>query len=1571
MDHCDIVGIGASAGGIPALRDLVSKIPDTSGLAYAVVLHLSQDQPSHLDELLRSWSDLPVKRAEHGDAPVPDTIYVCPEGYRVEVDHGTFRLDACVGPNRQRNTIDLFFSSLAKSFGRNACGVVLSGAGSDGTNGIREIKAADGVVFVQNNATARFSSMPESAFATGLVDFALPPEEIPAKILEIRENRDAVEARMGVALALQDGIHGRLPEVLSFLSEPSGRAFSGYKPGTLVRRIARRMALLRAETVEAYLERLSTDPDEAGALERDFMIGVTRFFRDSQSFDLMAHKALEALFARDRPGFRVWVPGCSTGEEVYSLAMLITEKAEARGDRRPWKIFGTDIDMAGLRTAREGIYSEAELSALDPTRRARYLSGQDGPQRMATQLREMCAFAPHNLLLDPPFSNLDMISCRNVLIYLDAASQDELTARFHYALAPAGYLWLGMSEALDRNADYFELIDRTARLYRRNDTAEARVGLLSGLRSAGRLRPVSLVDGKTDRMESRAPPTLEQKVEGAFLRGHAGPFAALDRTGGVVYVSEAMAGLVQPRAGAVHTSIEEFLTPPLRMPVREALGRHLARGVSEQDAGDTVLRDVLVPGAEDTTVWDIRVSDMAGDRGLMLLSLSAVRPRIVEDVPPATAPAADGAKSAARSGAQPDRATEVELLRRQLQALKRDRETAEQELRAANEELLSMNEELQSFNDELESNREELQSVNEELETINAELREANARLLTANSDLQNLLESTSVPTLFLNSQSQVRRYTPNMTRLFSLQARDLGRSIHDLTMHLDYPSLRGDIEQVQSSFTPKTREVTLPEDARVLEARITPYVSVDSKVDGVVISFVDITERKSTEMRLAEHAVRLAAQNAELSAIYDQAPLGLGLVDTEHHFVRVNDALARMNGVPASDHLGKTVAQIIPLASDRVTPLIARVLETGEPIVGEKILIETPMAPGELRHFIADYFPVALNSAPFGVAVFVREVTAEVELRNKLEAREIQMRQFFDGMPTAVAAFEGPQHALIYCNEAFRMAFAGVSDPADGASQAPAASLREALDEVYRGEWPELLEEIRWSTPQPASPGGMAEGIRWWSRSIRPWQDGSGRTAGVIVIAPDITDLVNSRTEAQQAIVHLRTILDGLFTFVGMLTPDGTLVEVNRTALVDSGLTREQVIGKKFWDCWWWSYSPEGQKRLREAVDEACAGRTVRYDAQVRLGDGRFISIDFQIKPNVDHEGRVIELIPSAVDITDRVRAAQRKDMLVGELEHRVKNTLATIEAIVAFSLETAVSPEEMTESVSRRIAAIARTHDSLTDSGWQHQYLRALFEDQLRPYADTAGERVRYEGVDVLLSPREAMSLGLGLHELATNAAKHGALSRADGSVALKVKGDDQGFREIVWEETGGPTVTPPARRGFGTFLIEETVTLDLGAEVAMDYPAGGLRCTIRRLPERRLPKTLASAAGGQRRILLVEDEPLIGLYVKTQLTSHGYSVDGPHTTVQDAKAAIAHARPDIAILDVNLGNGETSEEVVRVLDGLGVPYGLATGYGSATLRRRTDGGPVPPHLVKPIKRDALLELVRTLMREVTDEH
>jgi two-component system CheB/CheR fusion protein len=1229
-----IVAVGASAGGLDAIKSLVAAVPETSGLAFVIVQHLSPDHPSIMDRLLGPHAKVPVRRISDGDEIAPDTIWVVPEAVFLEMDDGRFRLTPQPQDIALRRPIDHFLLSLAESHGEQACAVILSGTGSDGSEGVRAIKANGGVAIVQESRSARFPGMPDSAAATGIVDFRLRPEEIPGRIEAIAAHRQDL-ARSERTDALAGEIARNLPRLLDCLNAPDRISFTRYKSDTLVRRIARRMALRREETVERYIKTLNEDAAERSQLARDFLIGVTEFFRDPESYEALRPALRDRVEARGQGDLRVWVPGCSTGEEAYSLAILFLEEMEALGATGRLQVFGTDLDTESLSFARDGLYGESALARISEERQARFFVPAHGGARVGAELREACVFASHNLIEDPPFSRLDLISCRNVLIYLNAHTQDALFPRFHYALAPGGLLTLGPSETLGAGRRYFATLDGNHRIFRRNDTAKPGFSALHVTPP----RPPDLaraslaqVPDRPARAPAEVPPDdVRARAERRFLDTLAPPFAVIGADDEVIHLSEAMTRFVRPESGAPGFDVETLLQTELRLAAISAIGE------ARETGRRALVRDVTATRDGAPAVFDVLAEPQEAEPGWILLALQPVRH--------------DDADAAARAQSGDPRLAAAErdlaLTRRRLASLQREYHAADEELRSANEELLTMNEELQSSNEELQTSREELQSINEELETINAELTENNRQLTRANSDLRNFVESTGLPTLFLDAGLRVRLFTPELGAIVAIEERDIGRPITDLALKLDYPELVEDATEVQASLVPLAREIGDVDKGRVYSLRVTPYRSEDNRLDGCVLTFFDVTERRRSERAIEDGAHELEARLAELEMLYGTAPIGLALFDRELRFLRINETLADMHGLAPEVQIGRTFAEVLPDLHRSAGPHLDRVLLTGAAARGVEIAGPDD-GSGARPQWIADYYPIGAGGTVVAVGACLRDVTEERALqdearlnRERLLESEARLARLFDQAPAVIAIFEGPEHRYLYSNPTNDAALG--HRPALGRTvrevvpELAATDIFDRLDTVFRTGEPSLETEFEATLPLD---GGEMQ-TRCYRQLLQPWFDATGAVGGVMAFAQDVTGEVMLRRRLEESRTRLQKVQDTLAAFVALTTPEGIVLEANRTALERGGLTAEDVIGKPFWEARWWAWSPDVQARLRDAIHRAAGGETVRYEETVALAGDTRVLIDFSLTPIRDAAGVVTELVPSAIDITER-RAAE-----------------------------------------------------------------------------------------------------------------------------------------------------------------------------------------------------------------------------------------------------------------------------------------------------------------------------------------
>ena len=829
MPSLPIVGIGASAGGVEALEQFFRSLPAGNGLAFVVVTHLPPDRESMLSEILGRATRMPVVDAPDGEKVEAEHVYVLPPSAILTIRGGNLQLRRTGPADRERAPIDVFFTSLAADQAEHAIGVVLSGGGHDGTLGLKAIKEHGGLTIAQgaNVTRPRFAEMPSSAVAAGIVDLELPVETIPQRIIGyVRSWGEFDTGQRSDALTT----------ILNLLRARTGHDFREYKERTFQRRVQRRMQVVQTTKLEDYAARLQSEPDEVSALFRDLLIGVTDFFRDAAAFQALETLVIPKLFedkgADDE--LRVWVPGCSTGEEVYSIAILLREHLEKSSTPPKVQVFGTDIDEIAMGVARAARYPASVVKEVSPKRLRRFFVHEAGTYRVVKELRDMCIFSAHSVIRDPPFSRQDLISCRNLLIYLTPGLQAQIIPLFHYALRPSGYLFLGSSENVSRHSELFVTLDRKNRIFRRRDLVAPPLPLHQFLPQMRReaARPEKNNSGLSQRSD-----TL-RRAANTIVEHFAPSFVIVDETNQTLYFSSGTGKYLQPAAGPPNRDIVAMARPGLRPDLRAALHR-------AKETGQRVVCDRI----------NVQING-----GMQMVSL-AVEP-IVEgkeiaygvvftDREPISAQQDDIPRTERSEGQD----TTVQLIEKELQETKErlqstieELETANEEFRSSNEELLSVNEELQSTNEELETSKEELQSVNEELQTVNHELSSKIEELDLANSDLNNLFRSTQIATIFLDRNLEIRSFTPAVTRLFNLIPSDSGRPLSDIVSRIDYPDLERDMRRVCAGEQVPERSVSHLSGTSYYLARILPYRTPTNQIDGVLLTFVDVTSLVAAE---------------------------------------------------------------------------------------------------------------------------------------------------------------------------------------------------------------------------------------------------------------------------------------------------------------------------------------------------------------------------------------------------------------------------------------------------------------------------------------------------------------------------------------------------------------------------------------------------------------------------------------------------------------------------------------------------------------------------------------------------
>ena len=838
-----IVGIGASAGGLEALEAFLKNVPAGCGMAFVIIQHLDPTHRGIMPELLQRDTGMKVVQVRDRTMVKPECVYVIPPNKDMSLLHGVLHLLAPAAPRGLRLPIDFFFRSLAVDRTDQGIGVILSGMGSDGTLGLRTIKEQAGLVLVQEPTSAKFDGMPRSAIDAGLADIVAPVEELPGRIIAYLQHAPVPPRKDAL---LEDRSQGAVEKVVILLRSHTGHDFSQYKRNTLHRRIERRMGIHQITRLPMYVRYLQENSQELDLLFKELLIGVTNFFRDPIVWEKLATEVLPALLAERTPGstLRAWIPGCSTGEEAYSLAMVFQEATERIKPKANFtlQIFATDLDPDAIERARQGLFPANIAADVSAERLERFFVQEDRGYRVRKAIRERIIFAPQDLIMDPPFTKLDLLSCRNLLIYLTAEVQKKLIPLFHYSLLPGGILILGSAETTAGAIDLFTPEAGNSRIFRRTQPS-SRTELVDFPPSFG----VRTRSGRDIAPPPKVSASLQTLADQLILQRYAPPAVLVNDKGDIFYVSGHTAKFLEPAAGKANWNLFVMARETLRYELSSGFQRALRQKERILLPGLRIVTDSV----EQRIDVSIQQLDSPGAlHGLVIIVFSEVPTVAVLKSKPATGPV------------DPDRIqladVEAELLRFRTEA-----SVIHAEMQALQEQSRAANEELQSTNEELTTSKEEMQSLNEELQTVNAELQAKVEELSRASNDMRNLLNSTDIATLFLDRNLHVRRFTPQATQIFKLIAADEGRPITDLACELRYPDLSVDAQEVLRTLTSVEKPIEASE-GRWFSVRIMPYRTADDRIDGVVITFANITAAKTLEGKLRQQQAGLEKDVAD-----------------------------------------------------------------------------------------------------------------------------------------------------------------------------------------------------------------------------------------------------------------------------------------------------------------------------------------------------------------------------------------------------------------------------------------------------------------------------------------------------------------------------------------------------------------------------------------------------------------------------------------------------------------------------------------------------------------------------------
>ena len=926
-----------------------------------MVQHLDPDHESLLQELLSKKAQVPIRVIEDGMTVVEGAVHIIPPGLSLTIDGYTLRLSDFDQPRGLRLPIDSFFESLAEQHGANAVGVVLSGTGSDGAKGMRSIKNAGGLCLVQDPRQSAYDGMPRSAIDSGGSDLILPAEDIIDVIGEFFDRH----SDLGETLKGDEEFKLRVAKHLLYRT---GHDFSNYKIATMERRIARRMSVLGIQRPNEYLQRLISDDKEGQRLFQDILINVTSFFRDRTAFDTLKSDVIRPMLAEKGADaeVRIWAPGCSTGEEAYSIAILCLQELDRLNTRPRISIFATDIDDDALKTAREGIYPETIAESVPEELLERHFTPTATGYEVNQNVRDLVRFSRHNFIKDPPFLRLDLITCRNVIIYFDRWLQDRVMPVFHYALKPSAYLFLGPSENLGVVEDNFTPVSRKQRIYKRDEAIARPLAMPIATVTSGRAATTPL---RTAKVRDTAP-APEDYYRQVVLEHHAPAFAVIDRNRVLGYTSGRIARYLEIGPGVPDLDIIDMA----RGPLRGLLRRLLATASTARD--ETHSMEWTGEVGDDTMRLTLYARPLRENRQMIVFDERDVRP--AEDSSPVKL--------------TEDISTIDDLY---LRTLEDELEEAQQTVRTTVEELETSNEELKSSNEEIMSMNEEMQSANEELTTVNDELRNKVLELDAALSDLRNFTDSTNIATLFLDKDMTIRSFSPEARTYFRVVDKDRNRHLSDIAGELPMAELMDLCERVREGGERIEHEMQTLDGSADVKVSVIPYITAEKEQRGLVVVLIPVTELRQYARDLEQVSISANRHLNEIEELYRVSPQPMALMGPDMTYIRANEGIATVNGKPLEDHIGRTIYEIVPNLSDQVVEPVRKVFRTGEPILNQEVAGFTAADPDRERQWEVDWYPIREGGEVTAVGVSVRDVTKhhEMEMELRRVMRELQHR--------------------------------------------------------------------------------------------------------------------------------------------------------------------------------------------------------------------------------------------------------------------------------------------------------------------------------------------------------------------------------------------------------------------------------------------------------------------------------------------------------------------------------------------------------------------------------------------------
>ncbi len=1144
-----IIGIGASAGGLEAFKEFFTHMPPDSGMAFVLVQHLDPTHESILVDLIKRYTRMEVFQVSDGIKVRPNCIYVIPPNRDMALLHGALHLMEPAARRGLRLPIDFFFRSLAEDEGEKSIGVVLSGTGSDGTLGLKAIKGEGGLAVVQDPLSAKYDGMPRSAISTGLVDFILAPEEMPEQLLNYVKHAFAARVKKSEPLLPQAA--SSLQKIFILLRNHTGYDFSLYKNNTIGRRIERRMTVNQIDYIADYVRYLQQNPVEVEALFRELLIGVTRFFRDQEAFTALEQKVIPRLFANRQANqpVRVWIPACSTGEEAFSIAIMLQEYGERLDHKPDIQIFATDIDNQAIEKARNSLYPDGIAADVSPERLSRFFVKEGNTYQVKKSLRDMVIFAVQSVIKDPPFSKIDLISCRNLLIYLGPDLQKQVLRLFYYALRPGGFLFLGNSETLGVSSDSFTVVDGKWRVFQR---VQSSANLRGALDFAGK----NLLDRPLGRdNEPDKSLNMREVTEKVLLEQYAPPCVIVNEQGEILYFHGRTGKYLEPASGKASLNIFRMAREGLRMPLTAAVRKVITQ------KEDNVYERIRLNSDDGNYIVKLSVrpiSKPASMRGLMMVTFEdVIIPEYLDN-------GIEKIDESDLNDGQHVAVLEQELksTKEYLQTTIEELETSNEDLRFANEALQSANEELQSTNEELETSQEELQSVNEELVTVNSELQLKIEALTQANNDINNLLTNTRIGTIFLDRNLRIQRFTPTAMEVVNLIDTDQGRPLSHISSNLDYDDLVEDCRRVLDTLESKEIEVQTM-NGRWFWMQVLPYRTVENVIDGVVLTFTDITEQK-----------KLQEQLHHLSRAVEQSPGLVIITDAAGRIEYVNPKFTEITGYPIKEIKGQEVKYLDdegePVLYSRLWQTIADKDEWHGELDdrrkdGEEYWLSLSIAPVKQTNKVTHYIAIGeditqrkwaeeeLERYRHNLETVVEERTGELsKINNKLQ-QEIEERQRMEKkLAYQAGLLQHVSDAVIATdldlqinswNSAAEGMYGWREDEAVGRNLDELLQT-EFLSDTQEAAQQELLSEKTWQGElrQRRKDGQVVHIFA----SVSLLEDMWGKAIGGVTINRDITRRKQTEAALQESERFFQATLDALTAQVAILNDEGQIVAVN-----------------------------------------------------------------------------------------------------------------------------------------------------------------------------------------------------------------------------------------------------------------------------------------------------------------------------------------------------------------------------------------------------------------------------------------